>query len=146
MKKRMPGLSTPVAEELDIVPHVLPQLNAIVLSGSRHTHADLEHVLGHLVTCVDCQHALRVLVALKLRSAPSDEAVKTLRKLLGRLTKIVHVTQAQEKLGAYIDTLEEQGEEQANRKFPVLAEHFRHCKACHRTIEGILASFSDAQT
>ena len=45
-------------------------------------------------------------------------------------------TQAQEALGAYIEALESYSEAEASRKFPVLAEHLKRCKACQSSLEG----------
>src|SRR5690242_15480436 len=125
-----------VFESLDTPPHVLSQLTAMLLENWHPTPDELEALLPHLVECIYCQLALGTLITLELVSDPSTQDYKVLRKLLSRLTGIIHKTQTQEKLAAYIEILEAQGADEAQSKFPVLAEHLKHCNFCQDTIEG----------
>jgi hypothetical protein len=137
----MPGRKTQVLpetdpERLDMPPHVLPQLIDMMTGDWQPGPPDLELLLTHLVACLHCQIALATLIALELESNLSSEAAEALRKLLTRLTTIIHETQAQHALGAYIELFEAQGEDEANNKFPVLAHHLKRCKACQSTLAG----------
>src|SRR5512135_290663 len=97
-------------ERLDMPPHIMPQLVDIVLGDWHPAPPDLEQVLTHLVECIHCQVTLGTLMALELDSGISSESSEELRKLLTRLTRIIHETKAQGMLGAYIEVLESQGE------------------------------------
>ncbi len=125
-----------VFESLDMPPHALFQFTAMSLEDRHPTPDELDALLSHLVECLSCQLALGTLITLELVSGLPNEDYKTLRKLLSRVTGIIHKTQTQEKLAAYIGVLEAQGAEEAQSTFPVLAEHLKHCKLCQDTIEG----------
>lgn len=121
-------------ENLGVPPHVLSQLIEMMLGNWQPAPADLEALLSHLVECLHCQLALGTLIALELHSDVAEEDRKTLRTLLARLDDLIHETQIDGLVG-YLEVLEAQGQDEASNRFPVLAEHLRHCQDCRSTIE-----------
>ncbi|HYU73419.1 MAG TPA: hypothetical protein VEL31_12135, partial [Ktedonobacteraceae bacterium] len=59
-------------------------------------------------------------------------------QLLSRLTEIIHATTVRDDIGAYIEIADAQSIGEADKRFPLLAEHLMVCKACRRDVEGTL--------
>jgi len=131
-------------ENLDLPPHVLSLLVDMMLGNWQPAPADLEALPSHLVECLHCQLALGTLIALELHSDLAEEDRGTLRNLLARLTDLIHETQIDD-LVAYLEVLEVQGQDEASSRFPVLAEHLKHCQDCRSTIEETRALLRSAE-
>ncbi|SRR6266487_6569515 len=135
--KTAPLLPETDPDRLDMPPHVVPQLLDMVTGNWKLTPPTLEQLLAHLVECIHCQVFLGALIAVELHNDGLDETSREeVRRLLALVTRTSHETQAQEALGAYIEALESYSEAEASRKFPVLAEHLKRCKACQSSLEG----------
>ncbi len=127
-------------DNLNKPPHIVPELINMMIDECQPSLPAREQCLKHLIECLSCQVALGTLLMTELdydrQAGCSTEPVQ---KLLSRLTEITHKTQIQEQMGGYIEALQKEREEEANKQFPIFAEHLKSCKDCHSTVEGTLS-------
>jgi len=69
------------------------------------------------------------------------------RNLLMRFVTIHHEIEAQEyeQMGAYAEAIVAEGREEADKRFPILAEHIRRCPACKSTVEETVAFLKESE-
>ena len=67
------------------------------------------------------------------------------RNLLMRFVTIHHEIEAQEyeQMGAYAEAIVAEGREEADKRFPILAEHIRRCPGCKSTLEETVAFLNE---
>lgn len=123
---------------LEQPPHILPVLIDLV-GGEGHPNAvEQEQILGHLAECVLCQDALRTLLAIEIERYSqiciTDEQI---RKLISRLSNFIEKKQIQQDIPAYIEASELWGKEEAQKRYPGLAEHLQHCESCRLLVSGV---------
>jgi hypothetical protein len=67
--------------------------------------------------------------------------------LLTLFVTIHHEIEARdyEQMGAYAEAIIADGREEADKRFPVLAEHVRRCSSCKSTLEDTLAFLNEPE-
>ena len=126
--------------------HILPELRKIVSGKWRPTLQDQEHMLDHLTTCAFCQNSVEVFVLATLDTTSGGSNNDLARKLLIRLKDAIHkIMEREEHIAAYAETLEVNGVEEANKRFPALAEHLKDCKVCESEVEDMLVVLRQAE-
>src|SRR5216684_7175955 len=123
-------------------PHIVDKLIDLVGGEWQPDPSQQEQLVVHLTECPYCRTALIVLLSAdqeyeRLNSSPEAPA----RNLLTQFVTIHHEIEAQdyEHMGAYAEAIIAKGREEADKRFPVLAEHVRRCSSCISTLEEILA-------
>ncbi len=145
MNKITVTLPTSGWESLEKPPHVLPQLINILTGQYQVLPAQQEQRWAYLAECVQCQEFLRRYLA---KMIEYDKAQGTLEgqapELLTQLTHIMH-EQLKEDIPAYVETLEEQNEEEANRRFPRFAKHLSICRDCQTAVQDLHCWLSQSE-
>src|ERR1700693_1658427 len=104
---------------LEKPPHILLGLIGLVSDESQLDSAKQEQMLAHLAECVSCENALMTLLVVELederRIGRSEEPAW---RLISKLSQIKDETQIRDDIPAYVEALEAQGEEEANKRFP----------------------------
>lgn len=137
MKTHTITASTDQPEELAQAPHVLAQLVDLLAGTLQPTPEREAQIAEHLAECTSCQvfvelSLLAILKDERERDKPSDEA----QTLLARLSRIRHATLKEEIL-AYVEAQLEQGEQAANARFPMLADHLPTCQECREEVHNL---------
>lgn len=118
-------------------PHVMAELFQLVQGEWHPSPAEKKRLLAHIVECLHCQILLEMFVAAELeynRSHGLDEV--PVRALFDRLKELIHKTQQEpENIGAYIEALDLYGKKEANKMYPVMANHLKKCKACKSAVD-----------
>ena len=111
-------------------PHVLYQFIDMLLGDNQTSLVQQEQRWSHLATCMPCQAFLGSYL---LKTIEYDEAHGNAKgpaqELLIQLIQIIHET-LKEDIPAYVEALDEQGEEEANSQFPQFTDHLHTCKEC----------------
>ena len=145
-RKNIETLPVADLELLKNLPHVLPKLVDLVMGEWEPTALQQEQLTMHLAECLYCQIALRQFVEAALdddkHCGLSEEPG---RQLLSQLTQIIHTTSIRDDIGAYIETVDAQGVDEANKQFPLLEEHLKACKACRSEVDGTLYLLQQAE-
>jgi hypothetical protein len=132
-------------ESLKKPPHVLPQLIAILSGQDQELPAQQEQRWAHLAECIDCQAFLRSYLVKLIESDKAQDNAETLAPaLLTQLTYIMH-EQLKEDIPAYVETLETQNEEEANRRFSRFAMHLSTCRDCQGAVQDLHAWLSQSE-
>lgn len=132
-------------KSLEKPPHVLPQLIDLLTGQDQVLPAQQEQRWAHLAECAQCQEFLRRYLAKmieddKAQGNPEGQAPE----LLTQLTHLMH-EQLKEDVPAYIETLEEQNEEEANRRFPRFAQHLASCRDCQAAVQDLHSWLSQSE-
>lgn len=145
-KKKATALIISEYSMLENPPHILPELINLVSSERPLNSSEQEQMLAHLAECIPCENALMTLLVVELENERqiglSEEPAW---RLISKLSEIKEETQIRDDIPAYIEALEVQGVEEANKRFPRLAEHLKKCKACQSTVEGVRSLLHDAE-
>ncbi len=116
--------------------HTLEVLVALVAGTWEPTPLERQHLLEHLITCVPCRVILGTSVILYAKKeSAKEQAQEVVDAFRASLQEALHGIDFQNKLSAYIDMLEAQGEEQADEQFPDLAAHLKRCQVCRDVVE-----------
>lgn len=146
MKEKKAIVMDKVRPDLLVSPHIVGKLIHLVLGEWQPDPSQQEQLIIHLTECPYCRTALIVLLSAeqeyeKLNSHPEISA----RNLLARFVTIHHEIEAQEyeRMGAYAEAIVAEGREEADKRFPVLAEHLKRCPSCKSTLEETLAFLNE---
>lgn len=127
------------SEKLNRPPHVLPQLIDIVSGKLKPSSTEQEQRWQHLAGCIFCQTlAGNYLLEVIEGEEEQDSSREAARKLLAKLTGIMHKTLAED-IPAYAETFIEQGDERARQQFPLLTEHLQTCQTCQSEVQHLHA-------
>ena len=148
MKEKKVTLMDKVPPDLLIPPHIVDKLIHLVVGEWRPDPSQQEQLIAHITECRYCRTALIVLLSAeeeyeRLNSFPEAAA----RNLLTQFVTIHHEIEAQEyeRMGAYAETIVAEGREEADKRFPILAEHIRRCPSCKSTLEETLAFLKELE-
>jgi hypothetical protein len=126
------------AEQLTQAPHVLAQLVDLLDGTFQPTPEQETNIAAHLAICPSCQLFVElVLLALIRDEQERDQPTADARALLTRWSQIAHAT-LRAKIPAYVEVRKEHGEQVANTRFPLLANHMQTCQACQAEISDLL--------
>jgi hypothetical protein len=146
MKEKKATVMDKVRPDLLVSPHIVGKLIHLVLGEWQPDPSQQEQLITHLTECPYCGTALIVLLSAeqeyeKLNSYPDVSA----RNLLARFVTIHHEIEAQEyeRMGAYAEAIVAEGREEADKRFPILAEHLKRCQSCKSTLEETLAFLNE---
>lgn len=139
MKRRTATLPTSDPGSLNEPPHVLSELIDTITGKFQPSPTQQEQIRAHLVECLHCQgflgtYLLKTIEYNQKNSSPEAPA----QALLARLTHLMHET-LKKSLPAYIDDLREKGQEAANRRFPLFADHLQACQDCQSAVRDLRA-------
>lgn len=137
MRKRRSVLPASDPGDLRKPPHVLSQYMDAIMGKQPLSSDQQAERKKHLAGCIHCQAFLAssLLSMLKDSETPvhlQEEA----HELLTQLTGIIHETLAAD-TSAYVDELIERGNEEANNRFPLFAEHLQSCRDCQRAVQDL---------
>ena len=137
-----------VDPDLLVPPHIVGKLIQLVVGEWQPDPSQQEQLIAHITECRYCRIALIVLLSAeqeyeRLNSFPEAPA----SKLLAQFVTIHHEIEAQEyeHMGAYAETIVAKGREEADKRFPILAEHIRRCSICASTLEETLAFLKELE-
>lgn len=105
-----------------------------------------EALVTHLTECEPCRMAFVVLLVAEQEYERSQyPAEVTIRNLLARIIRIQNEMSLQgyELRGAYAETIVSEGETEAARRFPILAEHLKGCSVCREAIDDTVSFLHD---
>jgi hypothetical protein len=137
MKEITVPLPTSDPADLGKFPHFLPQLIDMITGKCQLFPAQQEQCWQHLAECIHCQtflgsYLVEIIKYDKAHNNPEGSA----QELLIQLTQIMHKT-LKEDIPAYVEALEEQREEEANSRFPLLADHLQACQDCQLAVQDL---------
>ncbi len=148
MEEKKATVMDKVRPDLLVAPHIVGQLVHLVVGEWQPDPSQQEQLVVHLTECPYCRTALIVLLSAdheyeRLNSSPEAPA----RNLLTQFVTIHHEIEAQdyEHMGAYAEAIIAKGREEADKRFPVLAEHVRRCSSCTSTLEEILTFLNEPE-
>jgi len=148
MKDKKAAIMDKVHPDLLVPPHIVDKLFQLVAGEWRPDPTEQEQLVAHFMECPYCRTALIVLLsaeteAERLNNSPESPA----HNLLTRFVAIHHEIEAQEyeQMGAYAEAIVAKGQEEADKRFPLLAEHIKRCPGCQSTLEAILAFLHDPE-
>jgi hypothetical protein len=146
MEGKKASVKDKVRPDLLVPPHIVDELFHLVVGEWQPDSAQQEQLVVHLAECPYCRTALIVLLSADQkyeRLNSSSEAAA--HNLLTRFVTIHHEIEAQdyERMGAYAEAIIAKGREEADKLFPVLAEHIRRCSSCTSTLEDTLAFLNE---
>jgi len=142
MEENKATVKDKVRPDLLVPPHIVGELIRLILGEWQPVSSQQEQLIVHLTECLYCRTALIVLLSADQeheRLSSSPEA--PVHNLLTQFVTIHHEIEAQdyEQMGAYAEAIIAKGREEADKRFPVLAEHVRSCLSCASTVEDTLA-------
>ncbi len=142
MKDKKAAIMDKVHPDLLVPPHIVDKLFQLVAGEWRPDPAQQEQLAAHFMECPYCRTALIVLLSAEPEEEGSESSV---RSLLTRFVAIHHEIEAQEyeQMGAYAEAIVAKGREEADKHFPVLADHIKRCPGCKSTLEAILAFLNE---
>ena len=137
-----------VRPDLLVPPHIVGKLFHLVSGEWQPDLSQQEHLVAHLTECRYCRTSLIVLLSAdqeyeRLNSSPETPV----HNLLTQFVTIHHEIEAQdyEQMGAYAEAIIAVGREEADKRFPVLADHVRRCSSCQSTLEDTLAFLNEPE-
>ena len=148
MKEKKATIMDKVRPDLLVPPHIVGKLIHLVVGEWQPDPSQQEQLIVHITECRYCRIALIVLLSAeqeyeRLNSFPEAPA----SNLLAQFVTIHHEIEAQEyeRMGAYAETIVAEGREEADKRFPILAEHIRRCPSCASTLEETLAFLKELE-
>ena len=144
MKDKKAAIMVKAHPDLLVPPHVVDKLFQLVAGEWQPDPTEQEQLAAHFMECPYCRTALIVLLSAELEEEGPESSV---RSLLTRFVAIHHEieTQEYEQMGAYAEAIVAKGQEEADKCFPLLAEHIKRCPGCQSTLEAILAFLHDPE-
>lgn len=142
MKEKKAIVMDKVRPDLLVPPHIAGELIHLVRGEWQPDPAQQEQLVAHLAECPYCRTALIVLLSAEQEYEKSNSYPEApARNLLKRFVTIHHELEAQEyeQMGAYAEAIVAKGRAEADKRFPVLAEHIRRCPGCKATLEETVA-------
>ena len=146
MKDKKVTVIEKVRPDLLLPPHIAGKLVDLVVDGWRPDPAQQEQLLSHLAACPYCRITLIVLLSAeqeynRLNNYPETPA----HDLLTQFVMLHHAIEAQdyEYIGAYAEAIVAEGREEADKRFPLLAEHISKCPSCQSTLEETVAFLNE---
>lgn len=130
-----------VQPDLFKTPHVVDKILTIVTGEWQKDEFLDEQLVSHLIECNPCRAALgMLLIAMQQDEQPRSGADIIINTLLAQVANINHQIEAQEieQIGAYAEAIQAEGNKEADRRFPQLAEHIMSCSSCKLTLEETL--------
>lgn len=99
MKRKITQVLPPIEPALlNKPPHILRQLLDQMLGERKPTSLEQEQLIEHLIGCINCQVALRIIVEIKLNADGSKSYSKTaIQQLLSQLQDIIFQTLKQDR-------------------------------------------------
>lgn len=141
--KRKKGTIMDIAHpDLLVPPHIVGKLIDLIVGERQFDPSQQEELVTHLEECSYCRTALIVMLSAEQeyeRSNSYPEAA--IRNLLTRFVTIHHEIEVleYERMGAYAEAIVAEGRAEADKRFPILAEHIRRCPSCKSTLEETVA-------
>ena len=148
MKERKAIVMDKVRPDLFVPPHIAGKLVDLVAGEWQPDLSQQEQLVAHLTECHFCRTALIVLLSAgqeyeRSNCYPEGPA----HDLLMRFVTIHEEVEVQEyeQMGAYAEAIVAEGREEAEKRFPVLAEHIRRCPGCKSTVEETVAFLKESE-
>ena len=123
-------------------PHVIDALTNQVLDGWNPDSSQLKQLTTHLAECEYCRTASIILLTAESEYQQSNETANAdFHKILGQFVKIHQELQfwSNEQLCAYAEAIVTVGNDEADKCYPLLAEHVSICSICGVNLQDILA-------
>ncbi|MBZ5686402.1 MAG: hypothetical protein LAP86_15335 [Acidobacteriia bacterium] len=146
MKDKKVTVMEKVHPDLLLPPHIAGKLVDLVVDGWQPDPAQQEQLVSHLAECPYCRITLLVLLSTeqeynRLHNYPEAPV----HDLLTQFVTLHHEieTQDYENIGAYAEAIVAEGREEADKRFPILAEHIRKCPSCQSTLEETVAFLNE---
>jgi hypothetical protein len=134
--------------QLLVPPHIVGKLIDLVGGDWQPDASQQEQLVVHLTECSFCRTALIMLLSAEQEYEKlKDHSETPIHDLLTRFVTIHHELEAQEyeQLGAFAEAIIAQGIEEAEKRFPILAEHLRKCPSCKSTLEETLTFLNEVE-
>lgn len=130
--------------DLLVPPHVVTHLMQLVVGERTPDQPEREHLEAHCSECLYCRTFLITVVQAYERLRCGTEAPAL--DLAAWFVPLPHELEAQdyEQMGAYAEALASIGRE-ADKRFPILAEHTRGCLSCKYALESLLIFLTEHQ-
>ena len=146
MKGKKATITDKVHPDFLVPPHIVGELIHLVRGEWQPDPSEQEHLAVHLTECPYCRTALIVLLSAEEEyERLSGYPESPVHNLLMRFVTIHHEIEAQEyeQMGAYAEAIVAEGRDEADKRFPVLAEHIRRCPGCKSTLEETVAFLNE---
>lgn len=124
-------------------PHMTTNLVQFFLGACQLDAAQKEKLTTHLLKCFHCRMTMLTLFAAELGALQHDATIDTLplQQIIDTLIEIHQEEESRtlEHLGAYAETIVASGQDEAERRFPILSGHIDKCRACQGALKDMLA-------
>lgn len=134
------------------VPHVLPLLMEVFAGDRQQALSQQEYLIAHITACHYCRTAVMVLLSYAQeydrRNGSPEIPTRDLLTRFAKMSRAIEAREAREfeRLGAYAETIVNQGQEQAAQRFPGIAAHLKSCPDCRSMIEATVGFLSEPPT
>jgi hypothetical protein len=148
MEDKKAGVKDKVHPDLLIPPHIVDKLFQLLAGEWQPDPSQQEQLVAHLMACRYCRTALIVRLAAEQEDERSNSSLESsASNLFTRFVAIHHEIEVQdyEHFGAYAEAIVAEGQEKADKRFPLLAEHIKRCQSCKTTLEEILAFLNEPE-
>lgn len=142
MKQKKTSVRENVRLDLLVPPHVVDKLVNLFADTWQLDTVQLEQLAAHLKECSPCRTFLIALLGTEAnRVNPNSNPENPAHDLLMRFVNLHHKIESQEyeQLGAYAEAIIAKGENEADKRFPTIAEHIHRCSGCKSVLEETLA-------
>jgi S-ribosylhomocysteine lyase LuxS involved in autoinducer biosynthesis len=141
MKEKKATVMDKVRPDMLVPPHVVDTLIHLVNSEEQLESTQLKTIAAHLAECSYCRTEFIVLLSAEQEYEKLNTPTETImRDLFTRVADIHQEIDAlnYEHMGAYAEAILIQGQEEADKRFPVLTKHIERCSDCKSTLEQTL--------
>lgn len=148
MKQKKSSVLEKIRPDLLVPPHVVDKLFHLFTGEWHPDTVQQEKLVTHLTECSPCRTLLVILLVATQKYEKSSGNENTFISDL--LAQFVHVhyeieSQEYEQMGAYAEAIAEKGEKEADKRFPMLAEHIRTCPSCNATLKETLTFLRESK-
>ncbi len=148
MEDKKATIKDKVSPDLLVSPHIVSELFHLVMGEWQPDSSQQEQLVVHLGECHYCRTSLIVLLSADQEYEMANSYTETpARNLLTQFVTIHHEIEVQdyEHIGAYAEGIMGEGREEADKRFPVLAEHIRKCPSCKSWLEETLDFLNESE-
>ena len=148
MEDKHATIKDDVIPDLLVSPHIVNELFHIVMGKWQLDSTQQEHMVEHLSGCEYCRKALLVLLSADQEYEMSNNYTETPAHNLFTQFETIHheiAVHDYENMGAYAEAIKAEGSKEADKRFPVLAEHIRKCASCRSWLKETLAFLNQSE-
>ncbi len=138
MTQNKEGFVSDTQSKLLVPPHIVDKLIDLLIDDWQPTPFEQEQLRVHLSECSDCCIAFSILLVIGGEyEARKDHSEKFIQDFSTQFRILHEQMEARsfELLGAYAEKIVAEGQDKADKRFPILAEYIKRCPDCQLELE-----------